>query len=275
MKKFVVFILTVMCIVSIPMNVTANELYDQNEEQYCLNFNIETQSDLEIIYSSDTELTFDVPVEFTVMKNTPISVNYVFVCWKDKATGELYFPGDKIIVDGNVSLEAVWNEIDNNYPDFLNILIAKLKAVIRNISDMLGLYDVSKNVVPATKNNCKLIVNGKDITERVYVMIDYNTKTVSIPFLTVVEELGADVNWKNRDIVTVTYNGISQDLDAGDPSFGISSPPGCEPDDFVRMRVKDDLIFDLTSVNGAFKLTFNASVTVNYDESVIIIEQVK
>lgn len=273
MKKFVAIILAILCVVSIPMGAFASELHNQDNQQFCLNFNVKTEEDLKIIYSSEGRMEFDTPVEFTFTENTPVCINYDFVCWQDNKTGILYFPGDKIIVSDTISLDAVWNEKDKSTPDFLNVLIARIRVLIRKISTRFGLYDISKYAVPVTINNCKLIVNGKDITDDVYVMIDYDTETVELPFLAIIEELGAEVEWKNNDVVIVTYNGMSQEIDTKDSDFGIAFPPGGGNSKYVRKIVNEDLIIDHISVISALKFTFNASVTIDYDEAVIIIDQ--
>mgnify|MGYP003291202706 CR=1 FL=1 len=275
MKKAITIILTAICLFSMMTITSAKDCVALNENKCCLKFNIQTQADLDVVYQGEDYIDFYIPVEFTITKNTPLSTNYDFVCWKDSNTGKQYYIGDKVIIDTSVILEAVWEEKDHSVYGLVNNLMVRFELIIKLISRALGLYNAYENSIPLTENNCKLIVNGNDITDQVYVMMDDDAKEVEVPYLAIIRELGAKTRWINQNLVMVSYEGRYEIIDSSDPYFGDEIPPGGGSYNVVRKRINDDLIFDLTSIQYGIRRTFGASITVDYNEKVIRINQGK
>lgn len=101
-----------------------------------------------VLYMPIQTLTFGAPVITTITNDTPVAVDHDWVCWKDKSTGALYYPGDEIVVTGQVRLVAVWQEKTDNYPGFIRMAIAGLQAFIKLIDKFLNAFDSINNTRP-------------------------------------------------------------------------------------------------------------------------------
>lgn len=68
-----------------------------------------------------------------------------------------------------------------------------------------GIYNLEENVV---KRDAKLIVNGKDISEDVHIkaVLKDDHPYFEIPFLTIVRELGAEVEWKTATKAEIYFD---------------------------------------------------------------------
>ena len=77
-----------------------------------------------------------------ITEDYPIAVDYDWICWKDKTTGKLYYPGDKIVVDGKITLVAVWEKKTDNYPSFIRVAIAGVEAMVKVIDSFLGVFNL-------------------------------------------------------------------------------------------------------------------------------------
>ena len=126
-------------------------------------------------------------------------------------------------------------------------------------------------------NNCKLIVNGEDITTRVYVNINFEHRYVELPFTAVIQALGAEVEWQNQTIAKVSYSNKNYFLDTTKYSFVedgkslnlMSTPPGG-----IRWChvAGDEFILDDGTMSGVFQL-MGTSIRINrnFDEKIITI----
>lgn len=101
-----------------------------------------------VYYKPTHNLRFDVPTEVTLSEDTPIAVDHNWIAWRDKETGKLYYPGDKVLVTGKVTLVAVWEEKTDNYPGFIRTAIAGLQAFVRLIDKFLGAFDAINDTKP-------------------------------------------------------------------------------------------------------------------------------
>ncbi|MGN0448036.1 MAG: hypothetical protein ACI4GC_05765 [Acutalibacteraceae bacterium] len=276
MKKIILFFMCSLCFFSTTTIVYGSNFSDDNNV-YSLTFISETQSDLNIVYESEKELIFDVPTEYTLAKNTPVAVNYNWVCWRNDATKQDFYPGDKIEIDKNVVLYAVWEKKAGS-SNLLNEIVARLTAFIKNMLELFGYYDVDMHSVPIKgslednkeTNNCRLVVNGNDITDEVYVNIDTEKGISEVPLLAIVKELGANVYWENKNIVVIKHNDLSVSIDISEKDFGVTVPPGGIKS---RKIVNEDLIFDDASITGLLRNMFNAYIATDYDEFVINVYQ--
>jgi len=79
-----------------------------------------------------------------------------------------------------------------------------------------------------TEKPCRLIVNGKNISEQTEAVIReyYTGQTKVIPVVSVLRELGAAVEWENDTVATVCYAGKSFTFNLEDGDFGYLPPPG-------------------------------------------------
>lgn len=115
---------------------------------YGIHYEIATLSTVTVLYSPSPNIRFEVPTEVTVTSDTPVAVDHNWVCWKDKETGALYYPGDVIRVEGKVTLVAVWEEKTDNYPGFIRSAIAGLQALLKLVEKFFTFFDAINSTKP-------------------------------------------------------------------------------------------------------------------------------
>ena len=115
---------------------------------YGIHYEMATLSTVTLLYKPAPSITFNAPTEMVITSDTPVAVDHEWVCWKDQKTGELYYPGDTILVDGKVTLIAVWEEKTDNYPAFIRSAIAGVQALVKLIEKFLGVFDLVNSTKP-------------------------------------------------------------------------------------------------------------------------------
>lgn len=167
MKKLLAIFLALLCIFSscavsvgaIDEDVLGDIIEDQfgvTQEKdeadalsYGLHYEMGNNANLTILYKPNPNIRFNVPTYVTVTSDTPIAVNHNWVCWEDKSTGTLYYPGDEILVDGKVTLVAVWEEKTDNQSGFLRSIIAGLQALVKLVEAFLNAFSSINETRPA------------------------------------------------------------------------------------------------------------------------------
>lgn len=169
MKKLLAVLLAIICAFSC-MAVTASAAIEDDlagilgdyvglpsEEDeadilsYGVHYEMATLSMVTLMYKPSPSITFETPKVMVITDDYPIAVDHDWVCWKNKETGELYYPGDEIYVDGKITLVAVWEEKTDNYPSFIRSAIAGIQAFVKLINKFLGVFDLinsTKDYVP-------------------------------------------------------------------------------------------------------------------------------
>ena len=159
MKKVIAIILAVLCFISC-FGVTGYAgldeviggiggslgLPEQEESEdavlsYGIHYEMETLSMVSLMYKPSPTITFKAPVMAKVTLDTPLSVDYEFVCWQHAETGEYYYPGDPIEVTGMVTLYAVFEEKRDGYPQMLRYIITGLECFKRLLKKFLAVTD--------------------------------------------------------------------------------------------------------------------------------------
>ncbi len=102
-----------------------------------------------VLYEPSPNIRFEVPTYVKVTGDTPVAVDHNWVCWKNQETGELFYPGDEIYVDGKITLVAVWEEKTDNYPRFVRSAIAGFQALLKLIEKFFNFFDVINNATPS------------------------------------------------------------------------------------------------------------------------------
>ena len=166
MKKLLAVLLALICAFSaVSVSASAFEMGDiagilgdqwgleQEESEdavllYGIHYDMATLSTVTILYKPSPSITFETPKEMVITEDYPIAVDHDWICWKDQKTGKLYYPGDTIIVDGKITLVAVWEEKTDNHPAFIRMAKAGLQAFIKLIDKFLGVF----NLVNSTKD---------------------------------------------------------------------------------------------------------------------------
>jgi len=121
-------------------------------------------------------------------------------------------------------------------------------------------------------SDCKLIVNGVDITEGCFLRIFWDDYYAEVPVLKIFEALGAEVIREpglitDTEVITVNYNDYSLVLDTQKEDFGLKKPEWM--DKYVRRVVNGEPIVDTRSVSALLYHVFDAEIQINYAESTI------
>ena len=159
MKKFLAILLSVLCIFSL-MSTTAFAANDDiggiigdliglpteedeidQQMMYGIHYEMETLTPVSIMYKPNPTITFEAPTTAKVTTDTPLSVDYQFVCWRHGDTGEYLYPGDEIDVTGKVTLYAVWEEKTDDNPRVIRVIMTAFETLGRLIQKFLGIIE--------------------------------------------------------------------------------------------------------------------------------------
>ena len=146
MKKLLSVLLAVLCLFSM-FTVCAgadniiDEISDEFDDQavYCIIYQSETLSQVKLMYVPSPTTALDAPGYVTVTNDTPIAIDYDFVCWKD-GHGRYYKPGDKIYVNGTVTLYPVWEAKTDSDSHVMRIIKAALASLVRILQKVFGVF---------------------------------------------------------------------------------------------------------------------------------------
>lgn len=127
------------------------------------------------------------------------------------------------------------------------------------------------------KVNCRLIVNGNEITETNYAYINQDAKNAELPVVAIIKALGGTVEWlpcepypiENRCIVRVRFNGGEAEFDTSKSDFGLgflSKTPG-----LTREVMGNDIIIDSRTVDGILYHTMGINVKIDYETCIIYV----
>ncbi len=124
---------------------------------------------------------------------------------------------------------------------------------------------------------CTLIVNGKDITDSNFVLLNYTSEYAALPLTAIAEELGAEAVWHSRYKTTITYNDKNYTLnvpcctlcDEKESFNEIALPPGTNHGAFY-MAYGREFIIDSDSF-CRFLQTMGAEIDIDYDSAIITI----
>ena len=164
MKKLLAILLAVICAFSTMSVATAgstglddvlNDYLDITTEQdeaeilsYGIHYEMAMLSTVTLLYKPSPSITFDAPTDMVVTNDFPIAVDHNWICWEDQETGEHYYPGDTIHVDGKITLVAVWEEKTDNYPSFIRSAIAGVQALLKLVEKFLGVFELVNSTKP-------------------------------------------------------------------------------------------------------------------------------
>lgn len=120
---------------------TLEEISSAFDDQtlYCITYQNQTLSNVSMMYKPNPTVSFKGPGYVTVTKDTPIAVDHDFVCWKD-GNGKYYYEGDKVYINGTVTLYAVWEEKTDNNIRPTRVIKCALATLERIILKFLGVF---------------------------------------------------------------------------------------------------------------------------------------
>lgn len=135
-------------------------------------------------------------------------------------------------------------------------------TVSENDSEDKNLYSEREN---QTMSECRLIINGHDITRENHVKI--KAKNTEIPLLAVMKELGANIAWDDKmTVVSIDCFGKIFKIDINDFDFGWYVKPGTV--EAVRIFDGKEIIIDGESALDIFN-DIGAIFNVNRDAGII------
>ena len=121
--------------------------------------------------------------------------------------------------------------------------------------------------------NCRLIVNGLDITDGNYVYINHQSRNTELPILAILRALGHETEVKYNE-ATGIYEGIVNQTNVlfttAEEDFGIPLPylrSGC-----IRYMDGEEFYLDSDSVESLLYWSYNMEIVVDYDNSIIYVE---
>ncbi len=128
--------------------------------------------------------------------------------------------------------------------------------------------------------NFTLIVNGKDITKGNYVHINHTEHYAEIPFIAVIQELGAKVEWRDNIKAEITYNKKKYILDISNGTLvekwdkhqfnNITPAPG-QTHKSIRRATTDELIVDSSSAKWFIVVKMGAKINIDCDNNIVTI----
>lgn len=133
--------------------------------------------------------------------------------------------------------------------------------------------NVAQEDKTASSNECRLIVNGKDITEGNYVLIDHIAKHAELPVTAIFNELGYNAEMKYREetdsyIVTINQDDVFVDTQYDD--YGLSLCAG--DTDYVRSIIENEIIVDSDSIFTIMYWAYNAEIKIDYATNTVYVD---
>lgn len=127
------------------------------------------------------------------------------------------------------------------------------------------------------KVNCRLIVNGADITENNYVYINHEEKNAELPVSAIVEALGGSISWspcqpyplKDRCIWEITLNDGVASYDTSKSDFGIGYLTDVAG--LTRKAFPNEIIVDAETLDTFFYHAFDVQIIVDYKNAVVYV----
>ena len=118
-------------------------------------------------------------------------------------------------------------------------------------------------------SNYKLIIKGNYISSIYCSCLNQEQMVVELPITTVMKELGIAVEWKDKSIVTFSFNEDCYVLDTSKSDFGLPRPPGSKH--YVREVIDGEVVVDHISALGLIHWV-GADININIDEKIVEIE---
>ncbi|MBQ7294746.1 MAG: hypothetical protein IJW86_00985 [Clostridia bacterium] len=154
MKKIIAILLSVVCIFT-SMGISVSALDDvvdsiggniglEPDEPiiYGIVYEMETLDGVSVLYKPSPTFSFSSPGTYTITNDTPLAVDYDFVCWEHEETGKHYYAGDKLYIDGQEVLIAVWKPKTDGHIRTTRVLLTAIEALRRTIGAFFGFYKV-------------------------------------------------------------------------------------------------------------------------------------
>lgn len=93
------------------------------------------------MYEPKPTIKLNNPGTYTVTDDYPLAVDYQFVCWEDE-NGTYYHAGDKIYIDGQKTLYAVWEPKTDGRNRVIRVITTAFETLKRTFQAFFGFFDV-------------------------------------------------------------------------------------------------------------------------------------
>ena len=178
MKKLIAVLLCIVCLFSsVGMTASAANIFNEVITNITINMGLEPDEPIiygiiydsnrlltgvTIMYKPSPTFTFTRPGTYTVTSDIPLSVDHKFVCWEDEETGKLYYAGDKIYIDGQKTLLAVWQPKTDNNTRPIRAIVTAIEALRRTLQAFFGFYKMEFVPDPTAdiKEEDLIVING-------------------------------------------------------------------------------------------------------------------
>lgn len=135
---------------------------DEESTVYGIVYQMEGTGGVSPLWTPLPTINFDGPGTFTITSDVPLAVDYRFLCWEDEE-GTQYYPGDKLFVDGQIKLYAVWVPKADNDIRIIRIIKTSMETLNRLFRKFLDIFKVATDSFenfeptdPATPRYCNL-----------------------------------------------------------------------------------------------------------------------
>lgn len=155
MKKIIAVLLCAVCLISslgvtsfafseVITNIATFMGFEQDEPiGYGIIYDSDTfLSGVSVMYQPKPTIKLNNPGTYTVTKDCPLSIDHQFVCWLDKDTGKYYHAGDKLYVDGQKTLYAVWEPKTDGKNRVVRTISTAFEALRRTFEAFFGFYKI-------------------------------------------------------------------------------------------------------------------------------------
>ena len=127
-------------------------------------------------------------------------------------------------------------------------------------------------LIPVPQDQCRLIVNGKDITQSAYISIDYSVYTAEIPVLAIFRELGYDAQMQYVEETDSYIALIDQKTILLDTQYDDYGLPAWRSTKYVRRMQDGDFIVDSRSLVNSVYWQYNIDINVDYHSGIVYID---
>ena len=108
-------------------------------------------SGVSVMYEPKPTIKLNNPGTYTVTEDFPLSIDYQFVCWQDKDSGKYYYAGDKIYIDGQKTLYAVWEPKTDSHNRVIRTILTAIETFRKTLESFFGFYKYEFVPDPANK----------------------------------------------------------------------------------------------------------------------------
>lgn len=128
-------------------------------------------------------------------------------------------------------------------------------------------------------NDCKLIINGNDVSLGSRISINYQEKYAKLPLCSIAKSLGCDIKQYNKNKIVLTFkdnvyilNQTNHTLKKKGDNFNIIAlPPGTNHSGYYQIH-ENEIIIDSDSMRHFINL-LGAKIIIDYDSGIINISR--